>query len=256
MANTPNLKPQNYYSTTLSSSVNTTDTVFPLNGAVPTNSEGYLEIDEGLSSREIIFFTSVGANSVTAPSVGAGRGVGGTSAASHASGATVKMKLNAEWYLALQNGQAIANNAIQAASLATNAITLGYAQITAAVVLTTPTSDTLVTGLTTGSITIPAGGRKVKITAWANAIDNSGTSAVNTLSIWDGTVGSGTELATALHSSTTVASDPHQVTAIAVVTPAAGSKTYNVGIKASAGNCAVGLTVGSTPCAFILVEAI
>ena len=61
MANTPNLSRKTTIVQLFSSSVNTTDTVFPLNGAVPTElGRVTVEIDEGLSVREIIFFNSVG----------------------------------------------------------------------------------------------------------------------------------------------------------------------------------------------------
>lgn len=105
------LTPQNYFSTTLSSGITTTDTTVYLS-SLPTGTEGYLEIDEGSASKEIIYYTSKGSNFVTLPSVGAGRGVGGTSAAAHLAGATVKMKLNAEWFLALKDGTAISDGVI------------------------------------------------------------------------------------------------------------------------------------------------
>lgn len=108
---TPSLTPQNYFSTSLSTGITSTDTTIYL-ASLPTGNEGYLEIDEGSSSKEIIYFTSKGANFVTCPSVGAGRGVGGTSAVAHLSGATVKMKLNAEWWKELQNGNAVANQGL------------------------------------------------------------------------------------------------------------------------------------------------
>lgn len=103
---TPNLTPQNYFSTSLSTGITSTDTTIFL-ASLPTGNEGYLEIDEGASTKEIIYYTSKGANFVTCPSLLAGRGVGGTSASDHLSGATVKMKLNAEWWKELQNGNAV-----------------------------------------------------------------------------------------------------------------------------------------------------
>lgn len=101
---TSNLTPNNYFSSTLSSPISASDTTIPLN-AVPSGSEGYLVIDEGTTSKEIIFYNSVGANFVTCPDVSTGRGVGGTTAVGHASGAVVKQKNNAEWWLSLQNGR-------------------------------------------------------------------------------------------------------------------------------------------------------
>lgn len=147
----------------------------------------------------------------------------------------------------------LANNTIAAANLATNAITLGYAQITTTFT-TSATSATQVTGLT-ATVTIPAGGRRIKITALGKDVfTNTGAAAV-TLSIWDGTVGSGTQLS-ASAATLTAASTANFVETIAVVTPAAGSKTYNVGIFTSNSSDAANLEAASTAPAFILVEAI
>jgi hypothetical protein len=108
-ATTPTLSMQNYFSTTLSAGVVSSDTVFYLT-QMPTASEGYLELDEGLSSKEIIYYTSKGSNFVTCPdaTAGSGRGVGGTTPAAHAQNAVVKQKINAEYWTELQNGDALA----------------------------------------------------------------------------------------------------------------------------------------------------
>ena len=103
---TPNLGYQNFFSTTLSSTITASDTTIYLN-SLPTPSEGYLVIEpDSTTNREIIYYTSKGANFVTCPSVAAGRGVGGTSAASHSSGVTVQMNNNAELWTSLQDGSA------------------------------------------------------------------------------------------------------------------------------------------------------
>lgn len=116
---TPALTPNNYFSTTLSSSITTTDTTIFL-ASLPSGNEGYLEVGEGLATKEIIYYTSKGANFVTLPSVGAGRGVGGTSASAHSSGEIVKQKLNAEWWKALQDGTALGLGSVPNAALAAN----------------------------------------------------------------------------------------------------------------------------------------
>src|SRR4051794_30434480 len=59
----------------------------------------------------------------------------------------------------------IATNGVAAANLATSAITLGYTQITSNFV-TASTTVVQVTGLT-ATVTIPSGGRRIKITAFA-----------------------------------------------------------------------------------------
>src|SRR6185312_2906458 len=143
----------------------------------------------------------------------------------------------------------LATNAVQGNQLATNAITLGYAQITSSFVLSaSQTTPTQVTGLTS-TVTIPAGNRKVKITAFCGNLVPAG--GVCNLSIWDGTVNSGTQLNSANSWSTSGGG----VVAIAVVTPSAGSKTYNAG-TVNTGLNNVTVTASTTQPAFILVEAI
>lgn len=148
------------------------------------------------------------------------------------------------------NTAAIQTNAVSAAELATNAITLGYAQITSTI-NTTSTSYVQATGLTV-TVTIPYGGRKIKITVSCTLYNSTSGQGVN-LSIWDGTVGSGTQLQSTFY--TSGGSNYQAVqTIIAVVTPSAGSKTYNVGYSASADTA--NINASSTLVPFILVEAI
>lgn len=146
----------------------------------------------------------------------------------------------------------IATNGVAASNLATSAITLGYTQITSNAT-TASTTPVQATGLTV-TVTIPAGGRKIKITAYAGALYGtlSGTRAV--MSIWDGTVGSGTQL-NETWSQGTGNSQADGAIAMAIVTPGSGSKTYNVGLCViSSGSGIIDCT--STRIAFILVEAI
>lgn len=113
---TPNLSVQNYFSTTLSAGITSTDTTIYLS-TLPTGTEGFLVIDPDSSSREIIFYNAKGANFVTVPSV-SDRGRGGTSAVSHSSGATVKCMVVAEYWEALQDGTAFAVGGIGASAYA------------------------------------------------------------------------------------------------------------------------------------------
>lgn len=95
---------QNFFSTVLSSTITATDTTIYLN-TLPTPSEGYLVIEpDSDTNKEIIYYTSKGANYVTCPDVATGRGVGGTTAASHSSGATVQRNVVAEDLREVQNG--------------------------------------------------------------------------------------------------------------------------------------------------------
>lgn len=150
----------------------------------------------------------------------------------------------------LSTGTTFSNNIVPAAALATTAITLGYTQITATI---TTTSTTIVqaTGLTS-AVTIPAGGRNVKVTVWLSAAYTS--AGRNRLSIWTGTVGSGTQL-TQTDMGTAPSAGAFAAVLMAVHTPAAGALTYNVGwFTTSAGTATI--EASATIPAFILVEAI
>lgn len=145
------------------------------------------------------------------------------------------------------------NNSITGAMLATTANFLGYTQITANIT-TTSTTAVQATGLTS-TVTIPAGGRRVKITVFANVQTGTSIKAVF-FSIWDGTVGSGTQLALS-ELIVQNASNDEFMTCIAVVTPAAGSKTYNLGWSSDTGGGVTStISCSATKPAFILVEAI
>ncbi len=149
---------------------------------------------------------------------------------------------------------ALQTNAILANNLAANAITLGYAPSTSPYGPTSVSSYTQVTGLTV-NVTIPAGGRKVKITAFCGSVLVTAGPSDAYIGIWDGTVGSGTQLAET-HSVSGTANYPYPHTCVAVVTPAAGSKTYNVGVKAGGAGTTVTIAATATTPTFILVEAI
>jgi len=115
---TPSLGFDNFYTSTLSAGITASDTTIYLN-ALPTATEGYIVIEPDSSTqREIIYYTSKGANFVTLPSAAAGRGVGATTAQSHSSGVTAQMNVVAEHFEALQDGTAISNTAITAAKIA------------------------------------------------------------------------------------------------------------------------------------------
>lgn len=73
------------------------------------------------------------------------------------------------------------------------------------------------------------------------------------MSIWDGVVGSGTQLA---QLELDQATSTFQVggTCMAVVSPSAGPKTYNIGFRTSGGTAS--FTASATAPAFLLIEAI
>lgn len=141
----------------------------------------------------------------------------------------------------------VVQGGIGGTQLSTSAITLGYAQTTSTFTLSSSqTTPTQVTGLSI-TVTIPSGGRRIKITAYTYACSPS--AGVADLQIWDGTVNSGTLLQQSNSSSN------QGVVVIATHTPPSGSKTYNVGIVNSGANNVVVAAAATSP-AYILVEAI
>ena len=148
----------------------------------------------------------------------------------------------------------LSTNSVSAAALATNAITLGYAQITSTFTGAGNTNPQQVTGLT-ATVTIPAGSRRIKITAYSEAVYSSTGAAIISVSIWDGVVNSGTQL-TRQVVSTPSSTTAMNCTAIWSGTPAAGSKTYNVGVATSNASNVANMEAAATYPAFILVEVI
>lgn len=102
---TTNLGVQDFFSTTLSSGCTAADTTIYLT-TLPTASEGYLLLDAGTAgTQELIFYNAKGANFVTVPTTG-DRGIGGTTAQAHSSGATVKQTINSDYFNSLKSGDA------------------------------------------------------------------------------------------------------------------------------------------------------
>lgn len=121
---TPNLIPQNKFSTSLLTACTSTDTTIYLN-SLPTATEGFLTIEEGTSNEEVIFYNSKGSNFVTCPSVADGRGVYGA-AIGHLGGVSVKQKVVAEYYKALQDLSALnAGTVVQDLETDFNAVATG-----------------------------------------------------------------------------------------------------------------------------------
>jgi len=103
---------QNKFSTTLSSSITSSDTTIPLT-SVPTPSEGFLVIEPDSSTAwEVIYYTSKTGSAVVCTSALNGRGVDDSTAQSHSSGATVRMDTTAGMFEVLQNGTALAAGAV------------------------------------------------------------------------------------------------------------------------------------------------
>lgn len=117
---------------------------------------------------------------------------------------------------------------------------------------TAATSPTQISGLSV-SVTIPAGGAKVKITIYTMYVLNTTASAANNITLWDGTVGSGTQL-TLQGVTTPINGSATPLTAQWVGTVPAGSKTYNAAIHTNTGTTSF-YGAADSP-GFILVELI
>lgn len=128
---------------------------------------------------------------------------------------------------------------------------LGYAQITSNAT-TSSATPTAITGLSTG-VTVPNGGRRVKITVSGDNIQNSGAN-YNTLYIYSGASSGAltTLLATCVTGNTSGMNYPPL--AIAVVQPSAGSVFYTAAFSTGGGTTT--LAAASTAPAFILAEVI
>lgn len=145
-------------------------------------------------------------------------------------------------------GSKLDSGSVDATKLSTGAIYLGHAsKITNAT--TTSATPVAVAGLSL-TVTVPIGGRNVKLTFTANSVYGTVASFI-TVSIWDGTVGSGTQVGSFTANPTSAG---QQLTAngSVIVSPGAGSKTYNVGLQTSAGTAT--LVGGSTTPAQLIAE--
>ena len=91
------LTQQDFFKTSLSSGIELDTTTIPVN-VTPAKTEGYLVLEQDdQDKREVIYYTSVGSGTVLCPASG-GRGLDGTTAQSHDSGAEVVMDDVAEYF--------------------------------------------------------------------------------------------------------------------------------------------------------------
>jgi len=150
------------------------------------------------------------------------------------------------------DGSGIGTNAIAAASLKTNAITLGYAQSTSNF-SASPGAGTYadVTNLSV-TVTVPSGSRNVEIDAFSPSIQTT-AAAPNTLTwaIRENT----TELNKTVFQLSTASYNFSGYCKAYIPAPSAGSHTYKVSMQVSAANT-VQTIVSATAPAFILVKAI
>ncbi len=123
----------------------------------------------------------------------------------------------------------VVQGGIGATQLSTSAIKLGSGSRTAN--FTTVSAGAVQITSLSATVTVPAGGRSLVIWVTYEAFYCS-TAGTTKITLWDGTVGSGTLLMQVTNNGGTTADSG---SFFASVTPAAGSKTYNVGFQTSAG---------------------
>lgn len=132
----------------------------------------------------------------------------------------------------------LSSNIVGLDEIATGAILLGYDTKTDGSFTTSSATAVQVTGLGV-TVTIPSGSKIIEVVAsGGNHFNAAGTANYHEMSIWDGTVGSGTQIGSdQFNDSSSGGQSPAY--ARAIVTPAAGSKTYNVGLKTNGGTAGI-----------------
>lgn len=130
---------------------------------------------------------------------------------------------------------------------------LGYRQILGSFT-TSSTSAVQITGLTCPVI-VPTN-RKIRVTIFCYRAANNTNNTSFSTSIWDGTVGSGTQIAGSSYSGGGASNVDVSVTTTIVVTPATASKTYNAGLATSNGASSQNFQAGATLPSYIMVELV
>lgn len=128
---------------------------------------------------------------------------------------------------------------------------LGFRQIVTSQTGITSTSAIQVTRLSCPVI-VPTG-RKIKISVFLYATDNSTATANNFLEIWDGVVASGTRIAASTFKNSAVSSGG-TFNVSATTTPSSSSKTYNAGFYVSTGTA--GVYAAATTPSYLMVELV
>jgi hypothetical protein len=133
-----------------------------------------------------------------------------------------------------------------------NTLTLGYSEITSNFTTATVNSDVDVTGLAT-TVTVPAGGRRVKIWVYLPGVYATGVTADQNIRL---SIKEGATVLNKLQVDQVGSSWIQQMQCVWSGVPTAGAHTYKATIfqNATAGNCVV--QCQSTQIAFILVELI
>lgn len=146
-----------------------------------------------------------------------------------------------------------ANNAVPGNGIATNAITLGYASKTDAF-STTATAPQQVTGMSI-PVTVPAGGRRVKVSVSLRDIIQASAGQWTVITIWDGAVGSGTKIGVYYHQATSGGQPDASACFWGSHVPSAGAHTYNLGVNSTAASTAT-ISANSTEPGQMIVELV
>lgn len=146
----------------------------------------------------------------------------------------------------------INNSAVTAPKIDFSTLTLADVKVTSGFSTASGTA-TQITGLTSGALSITSG-TKLKITVSLNKVYNSGSPSNSRVTLWDGTVGSGTQIGAGEHTS---GGNNYggQIVIIVTVSPSAGSHTFNVGIQNVGGASAI-IDATSTAPMTLLIERI
>lgn len=116
------------------------------------------------------------------------------------------------------------------------------------------TTQKQITGLSVPVI-VPTN-RKIKISVFTEDIGTNVGASTTLLTIWDGVVASGTQIAASRHTTTAASSLNNGSLVTAIITPSSASKTYNAGLNADNGGTPPFIEASATAPAFILVELV
>lgn len=150
----------------------------------------------------------------------------------------------------------LADNAVSADKLATSAITLGSVSITSNSTTTSSTAAAPSVPISK-AVTIPDGGREVLVEFTADSIQNTTANKYCQITLWEGTVGSGTQIGRATAQSVGASqSIPCYVRSKPGYTPSAGSKTYNVGLSTAGDTGTATIVAGADFEASLTIRAV
>lgn len=153
----------------------------------------------------------------------------------------------------------LGTNSIQGSVISPTALLQAYTIITYASTYASGTAVPITNGTSplAGTITVPGGGRSVKITAFLRSVSNNANAGLARLTVWKGPVGGGTLMTAGYKGGAagTFFSDSTLTLIAFDLTPATGLGTYNIGVNADIGGTTT-VNATSTEPSFILVELV